>query len=141
MATINDIPTNVYYIIYAVIALVAIIFILIQWRRVRESQSNVEFLQKQAELKKIELVEKDLESKRMMENVLPLPQEQQEKLGQIRGETSKLMHKAGFMHSEINERVTRLEARTEYEKLQKLLTEIEKKEKEVEKKSKGKGGL
>ena len=111
-----------------------------QWRRVREAQSNVEFLQKQAELKKIELVEKDLEAKRVMENVLPLPKEQQEKLGQIRGETSKLMHKAGFMHSEINERVTRLEARTEYEKLQKLLAEIEKKEKELEKKGK-KGGL
>lgn len=50
------------------------------------------------------------------------------------------MHKAGFMHSEINERVTRLEARTEYEKLQKLLSEIEKKEKELEKKG-SKGGL
>jgi hypothetical protein len=45
------------------------------------------------------------------------------------------------MHSEINERVTRLEPRTEYEKPQKLLTEIEKKEKELEKKAKGKGGL
>lgn len=140
MADVN-IPQNIFWLIIAVIAVITIIIIVMQWRRVRESQSNVEFLQKQAELKKIELVEKDLESKRMMENVLPLPQEQQEKLGQIRGETSKLMHKAGFMHSEINERVTRLEARTEYEKLQKLLTEIEKKEKEVEKKSKAKGGL
>jgi biopolymer transport protein ExbB/TolQ len=140
MADVN-IPQNIFLIIIAVIAVVTIIIIVMQWRRVREAQSNVEFLQKQAELKKIELVEKDLEAKRMMENVLPLPQEQQEKLAQIREETSKLMHKTGFMHSEINERVTRLEAMTEYEKLQKLLTEIEKKEKEVEKKSKGKGGL
>jgi hypothetical protein len=140
MADVN-IPQNIFWLIIVVITVITIIIIVMQWRRVRESQSNVEFLQKQAELKKIELVEKDLEAKRMMENVLPLPQEQQEKLGQIRGETSKLMHKAGFMHSEINERVTRLEARNEYEKLQKLLTEIEKKEKELEKKSKGKGGL
>jgi biopolymer transport protein ExbB/TolQ len=140
MADVN-IPQNIFWLIIAVIGVITIIIIVLQWRRVREAQSNVEFLQKQAELKKIELVEKDLEAKRMMENVLPLPQEQQEKLGQIRGETSKLIHKAGFMHSEINERVTRLEARTEYEKLQKLLTEIEKKEKEVDKKSKGKGGL
>ncbi|WJI10105.1 hypothetical protein FGU46_08385 [Methanobacterium sp. CWC-01] len=140
MADVN-IPQNIFWLIIIVIAVITIIIIVMQWRRVREAQSNVEFLQKQADLKKIELVGKDLEAKRMMENVIPLPQEQQEKLAQIRGETSKLMHKAGFMHSEINERVTRLETRTEYEKLQKLLTEIEKKEKEVEKKSKGKGGL
>ncbi|MDP3066708.1 MAG: hypothetical protein Q8N08_08215 [Methanobacteriaceae archaeon] len=111
-----------------------------QWRKVREAQSNVIFLEKQSELKKIELVERDLESKRLMENVIPLPQDQQERLSEIREETSKLMHKVGFLHSEINERVTRLEARTEYEKLQKLLEEIEKKEKQIEKKGKSKGG-
>ena len=83
MADIN-IPQNIFLIIIAVIAVVTIIIIVMQWRRVREAQSNVEFLQKQAELKKIELVDKDLGAKRMMENALPLPQEQQEKLGQIR---------------------------------------------------------
>ena len=140
MADIN-IPQNIFLIIIAVIVVVTIIIIVMQWRRVREAQSNVEFLQKQAELKKIELVDKDLGAKRMMENALPLPQEQQEKLGQIRGETSKLMHKTGFLHGEINERVTRLEALNEYEKLQKLLIEIEKREKDVEKKRKRKGGL
>lgn len=140
MADIN-IPQNIFLLIIAVIAVVTIIIIVMQWRRVREAQSNVEFLQKQSELKKIELVEKDLEAKRMMENVLPLPHEKQEKLAQIRGETSKLMQNSGFLHNEINERVTRLEALIEYEKLQKLLTEIEKREKDVEKKSKRKGGL
>jgi hypothetical protein len=140
MADTISIPQNIFLIIIAVIALIAIIVILLQWRRVRESQSNVVFLEKQAELKKIELVERDLEQKRLMENVIPLPQDQQEQLSQIRSETSKLMHKVGFLHSEINERVTRLEAMTEYEKLQKLLAEIEKKEKEIAKKSKGKGG-
>lgn len=80
-------------------------------------------------LKKIELVERDLESKRLMENVIPLPKDQQERLSQIRGETSKMMQKVGFLHSEINERVTRLETRAEYEKLQKLLDDIEKKKK------------
>lgn len=112
-----------------------------QWRRVREAQSNVIFLEKQAELKKIELVERDLESKRLMENVIPLPKDQQERLSQIRGETSKMMQKVGFLHSEINERVTRLETRAEYEKLQNLLEEIDKKEKQIEKKGKDiKGG-
>ncbi len=139
MADIN-IPQDVFLLIIAVIALVAIIVIVMQWRKVREAQSNVVFLEKQAELKKIELVEKDLEAKRLMENVIPLPKDQQERLSKIRGETSNMMQKVGFLHSEINERVTRLETRAEYEKLQKLLEEIDKKEKEIEKKGKTKGG-
>jgi 23S rRNA maturation-related 3'-5' exoribonuclease YhaM len=78
-----------------------------------------------------------------MMNDIVLPKDQQEKLTQIRESTSDLMHKAGYLHSEINERVNRLEAQTEYAKLQKLLMDIEKKEQELEKRSgkgKGKGG-
>lgn len=129
------IPTNIFYIIIVVIAVIGIIVVFMQWRKVREAQSNVEFLEKQAQLRKIELVEKDLESKRMMENVIPLPKEQQDRLSDIRKSTSDLMHQAGFLHSEINERVTRLEARTEFLKLQKLLHDIEKKEQELDKKT------
>jgi len=136
MADVITIPENVFYIIIAIIAVVGIIVALMQWRRVREAQSNIQFLERQAELRKIELVEKDLESKRMMENVIPLPKEQQERLSEIRKNTSDLMHKAGYLHSEINERVTRLEAQTEYLKLQKLLQDIDKKEKELDKKTK-----
>ncbi|HPX77137.1 MAG TPA: hypothetical protein PL055_00025 [Methanobacterium sp.] len=121
--------------IIVVIAVIGVIVVFMQWRKVREAQSNVEFLEKQAQLRKIELVEKDLESKRMMENVIPLPKEQQDRLSDIRKSTSDLMHQAGFLHSEINERVTRLEARTEYLKLQKLLQDIEKKEQELDKKT------
>ncbi len=135
MADVVTIPENIFYIIIAVIAVIGIIVVFMQWRRVREAQTNVEFLEKQAQLRKIELVEKDLESKRMMENVIPLPKEQQERLSDIRKSTSDLMNQAGFLHSEINERVTRLEARTEYLKLQKLLQDIEKKEQELDKKS------
>jgi 23S rRNA maturation-related 3'-5' exoribonuclease YhaM len=51
------------------------------------------------------------------------------------------MHKAGYINNEINERIDRLEAKTEYAKLQKLLMDIEEKEKELEKKTnKAKGG-
>ncbi len=136
----DAIPQNVFWIVIAVIVVIGIIIALMQWRRVRESQSNVEFLAKQAELKKIELVERDLESKRVMSNVV-LPKDQQERLSQIRGNTSDLMQKSGYLHSEISERVTRLEAKTEYAKLQKLLEDIEKKETELEKKTKNvKGG-
>jgi len=131
----QTIPQNVFLIIIAVIAVVGVIIVLMQWRRVREAQSNVEFLAKQAELKKIELVERDLESKRRMGNI-SLTREEQEKLSAIRKNTSDLMQKAGYLHSEINERVSRLEVQTEYAKLQKLLTDIEKKEKELEKKGK-----
>ena len=134
------IDQNVFYIVIAAIVVVGLIVTLMQWRKVREAQTNVEFLTKQAELKKIELVERDLESKRMMNDIV-LPKDQQEKLTNIRENTSNLMHKAGYLHGEINERVNRLEAKTEYIKLQKLLMDIEEKEKELENKSKkSKGG-
>ena len=134
------IEQNVFYIVIAAIVVVGLIVALMQWRRVREAQTNVEFLTKQAELKKTELVEQNLESKRMMGDIV-LPKDQQEKLTHIRENTSDLMHKAGYLHSEINERVNRLEAKTEYIKLQKLLMDIEEKEKDLEKKTtKAKGG-
>jgi 23S rRNA maturation-related 3'-5' exoribonuclease YhaM len=133
------IEQNVFYIVIAAIAVVGLIVALMQWRRVREAQTNVEFLTKQAELKKIDLVERDLESKRMMSDII-LPKDQQEKLTNIRATTSDLMQKAGYINNEINERIDRLEAKTEYAKLQKLLMDIEEKEKELEKKtSKSKG--
>lgn len=139
MADVVTIPQNVFYIIIAVIAVIGLIVALMQWRRVREGQSNVMFLEKQAELRKIELVEKDLESKRIMESVIPLPKEQQDRLSDIRKTTTDLMHKSGYLHSEINERVTRLEARTEFLKLQKLLQDIERKEDELDKRAKKSG--
>lgn len=133
------IPQNIFYIIIAVIVVAGLIVVLMQWRRVREAQSNVKFMEKQAELRKVELVERDLESKRMMANI-SLTGEEQAKLSEIRKSTSDLMQKAGYLHSEINERVGRLEVQTEYVKLQKLLTDIEKKEKEFDKKTGKKGG-
>jgi len=140
MAAIPPIPQNLFYIIIAVIAVVGLIFALIQWRRVRQAQSNVNFLTKQAELRKIELVERDLESKRMMIDIV-LPKDQQENLSMIRNSTSNLMQKTGYLNSEINERVDRLEATSEYIKLQKLLMDMDEKEKEFERKTgKFKGG-
>ena len=86
-------------------------------------------------------MEKDIESKRLMENALPLPTEQQERLGNIRKETSDIMHKVGFLHSELSERMARLEAQAEYGKLKKLMNDLEKKEQELDKKiESGKGG-
>jgi hypothetical protein len=134
MVAIPQISQNLFYIIIAVIAVVGLIFAVWQWRRVKQAQTNVQFLTKQAELRKIELVERDLESKRMMRDIV-LPKNQQEKLNQIKGDTSSLMQKAGYINKEISERVNHLESTTEGIKLQKLLMEIDEKEEEFEKKT------
>ena len=128
------ISENIVWIILAVLAAIVIIIVVIQWKKVRETQNNVALVEKQVELKKISLVEKDLETKRMMENVLPLPAKQQESLAKIRQNTSDIMHKVGYIHSEISERVALLEAKAEYGKLQKLMKDLEKKEKDLDKK-------
>ncbi|MGZ7066886.1 MAG: hypothetical protein ACXVHT_01120 [Methanobacterium sp.] len=133
------ISDNIVWLILAFVAAIVIIVVVIQWKRVRESQNNVALVDKQVELKKISLVEKDIETKRMMENVIPLPKEQQESLAKIRQNTSDIMHKVGFLHSEISERVALLEAKAEFGKLQKLMKDLEKKEVDIDKKL-GKGG-
>jgi len=136
MATFDITVINQYFglIIVAVIMAIVIIVVFSEWRKVREAQNNVALVEKQVELKKIALVEKDLETKRLMENVIPLPKEQQEQLANIRQGTSDIMHKVGYLHSEISERVARLEAKAEYGKLQKLMKDLEKKESELDKK-------
>ena len=80
MVVIPQIPQNIFYIIIAVIVIIGLIFLILQWRRVKVSQNNVAFLAKQAELRKIELVERDLESKRMMNDIIL---HKPEKLSQI----------------------------------------------------------
>jgi hypothetical protein len=128
------ISENIVWIILAFLATIVIIIVVTQWKKVRETQNNVALVDKQVKLKKISLVEKDLETKRIMENVIPLPKEQQEELANIRRNTSDIMHKVGFLHSEIGERVARLEAKAEYGKLQKLMKDLEKKENDLDKK-------
>ena len=134
------ISDNIVWLILAVLAAIVIIVIMVQWKRVRESQNNVALVDKQVELKKISLVEKDMETKRMMESVIPLPKEQQESLANIRQNTSEIMHRVGYLHSEISERVALLEAKAEYGKLQKLMKDLEKKESDIDKKLEKKGG-
>lgn len=137
---VSQVSQYIIPLILGVLAAVVIIIVVMQWKRVRESQNNVALVEKQVELKKISLVEKDLESKRLLENALPLPKEQQERLANIRKDTSKIMNKVGFMHGELNERMARLEAQAEYGKLQKLMKDLEDKEKELDKKIEKGGG-
>ena len=124
-----NISSELFILIITVIAAIVIIFILIQWGKVSQSKKSVELLEKEIELKKMSMVEKDLESKRIMENPIPIPKDQEESLKAIRESTNKVRGEVGFLHNEINERLARLEAQTEQKKLENLLKEIERKEK------------
>lgn len=123
-------------LIIIVVAIIAVILIIITalWAGATKSTNSVKLMEQEIELRKIAMVEKDLESKRLLENALPLPKEQQEYLAQIRSSTSEQMNKIGYLHSEISERLANLEAQAEYKKLEKMLAEIKQKEKKLQKK-------
>ena len=109
------------------------IIVVVQWRSVAKSKSAVSLLEKELELKKMSMIEKDIESKRLMDNPIPLPQDQQDNLSAIRQSTTQVRSEVGYLHSEINERLARLEAQTEQKKLEKMLKEIEVKENKLKK--------
>lgn len=120
-------------LILSVIFLIVVIVVVVEWRKVSESKNNIKLLEKKAELKKIELVEKDLESKRRKESLTELSEDDQNKLNDIRLNTSEIIGKVGLLSTEVNERVEQLEAKSELLKLQKLAKELDKKEAEIEK--------
>ena len=122
-----------FLLIILVIVAIVLIIIVAQWRSVAKSKNEIIMLEKEIELKKMSMVEKDIESKRLMDNPIPLPQEQQDSLSAIRQSTTEARSRVGYLHSEINERLARLEAETEQKKLEKMLMEIEKKEAKLRK--------
>lgn len=128
------IPTQIFILILVIILAAVVVVIISQWRKVSQSNNSLKLLEKEIELKKIAMVEKDLESKRLMENPVKLPEEQQEELAQIRQSTAEVRSNVGYLHSQVNERLARLEAQTELKKLEKMLSEIEEKEKKLNKK-------
>jgi len=127
------IPSQIFILILVIILAIVVIIIATQWKKVSQSNNTLKLMEKEIELKKIAMVEKDLENKRLMENPIQLPTEQQEQLSQIRDSTAEVMSNVGYLHSEINERLARLEAQTELKKLEKMLKEIEDKEKKLNK--------
>jgi biopolymer transport protein ExbB/TolQ len=133
---IPTIPNQMFLLIIAVIAAIVLIIIVFQWRNVSQSKNSILILEKEIELKKMSMVEKDIESKRLMDNPIPLPQDQQDRLSEIRQSTTEARSRVGFLHSEINERLARLEAETEQRKLEKMLKEIEEKEAKLKKMNK-----
>ena len=133
---IPTIPDQMFALIVLVIVAIVLIIIVAQWRSVSKSKNEIKLLEKEIELKKMSMVEKDIESKRLMDNPIPLPQEQQDSLSAIRQSTTAARSRVGYLHSEINERLARLEAETEQKKLEKMLKEIERKEAKLKKMNK-----
>ncbi|MBQ2226903.1 MAG: hypothetical protein II426_05040 [Methanobrevibacter sp.] len=128
---IPTIPNQMFLLIVLVIVAIVLIIIVFQWKSISKSKNSIAILEKEIELKKMSMVEKDIESKRLMDNPIPLPQDQQDRLSEIRQSTTEARSRVGFLHSEINERLARLEAETEQKKLEKMLAEIEEKENKI----------
>ena len=133
---IPTIPNQMFLLIILVIVAIVLIIIVFQWKSISKSKNSIAILEKEIELKKMSMVEKDIESKRLMDNPIPLPQDQQDRLSEIRQSTTEARSHVGFLHSEINERLARLEAETERKKLEKMLKEIEEKEAKLQKMNK-----
>ena len=131
--TIPTIPDQMFYLILVIILSLVLIIVVYQWRKVAQAKNSVAMLEKEIQLKKMSMVEKDIESKRLMDNPIPLPKDQQDSLKSIRQSTTDVRNEIGYLHSEINERLARLEAQTEQKKLEKMLKEIEAKEKKLNK--------
>ena len=130
---IPTIPDQLFILIILVIIAFVVIIVAVQWKSVAKSKTSIVLLEKEIELKKMSMIEKDIESKRLMDNPIPLPQEQQDSLSAIRQSTTQVRSEVGYLHSEINERLARLEAQTEHKKLEKMLKEIEAKEAKLKK--------
>ena len=118
---IPTIPDQLFILIILVIIAFVVIIVAVQWKSVAKSKTSIVLLEKEIELKKMSMIEKDIESKRLMDNPIPLPQEQQDSLSAIRQSTTQVRSEVGYLHSEINERLARLEAQTEQKKLEKML--------------------
>ena len=129
---VPTIPNQMFILILVIIVAIVLLIIVFEWRKASQSKNSVLMLEKEIELKKMSMVEKDIESKRLMDNPIPLPQDKQDSLSAIRQSTTDVRGEVGYLHSEINERLARLEAQTEQKKLEKMLKEIEEKEKKLD---------
>ena len=130
---IPTIPDQIFYLIILIIVAIVLLIIVFQWRKIAQSKNSILMLEKEIELKKMSMVEKDIESKRLMDNPIPLPQDKQDSLSEIRQSTTDVRSEVGYLHTEINERLARFEAQTEQKKLEKMLKEIEAKEAKLKK--------
>lgn len=124
------IDQNVVYILILAIIVIGLIIIIIYWRKVNKTDEKVQSLTKSSKNKKID---GNLESKCTVDEIV-LPDNKDEKLNNRK----KIVSNPDYQeqpHTESNEQINSQEAKIEYKKLEKLLTDIEEKEKELEKKT------
>ncbi len=124
------IDQNVVYILILAIIVIGLIIIIIYWRKVNKTDEKVQSLTKSSKNKKID---GNLESKCTVDEIV-LPDNKDEKLNNRKKIVSNPDHQEQ-PHTESNEQINSQEAKIEYKKLEKLLTDIEEKEKELEKKT------
>jgi FtsZ-interacting cell division protein ZipA len=124
------IDQNVFYILIMAIAVIGLIVVLIWWRRVNKTHAKVQSLNKPLENQEIE---GDLEAECKMDEIV-LPKNKNEKFNNRKEIVSNSTSKEKPLN-ESNEQLNSHEAKKEYEKLQKLLIDMEEKEKELEKKT------
>lgn len=124
---------NLLYIIIAVIMVVVIIIaVFIRRRRTGKGPKNVnQFLAHEAELKKMEIVERESQSNYGDENVLL--KGPRDKLKDIQKGTSEVMHKIFYFNSKIFEKGNILESELKHPNLEKQLKNIEKKNQKLNK--------
>ena len=136
---IPTIPDQIFYLIILIIVAFVLLIIAFQWRKVAQSKNSILMLEKEIELKKMSMVEKDIESKRLMDNPIPLPQDKQDSLSAIRQSTTDVRSEVGYLHTEINERLARLEAQTEQKNWKKCLRKLKLKKLNLKKWIKNRG--
>ena len=59
------IPDQIFMLILVIILAVVVIIVVSQWKKVSQSNNTLKLMEKEIELKKIAMVEKDLENKRI----------------------------------------------------------------------------
>lgn len=119
----ETISQNMFYVILVAIVLIGLLVAVLQWRRVRKGNKEVEFLNNLAKNRKTEMDERGLEFNTT--NDIVLSKEQSEKLTQIRENISNLMYKEGCLSDQVDKRFKHIEASTTHVRFQKLLLEID----------------
>ena len=134
MVTIPHITQNMFYIILAAIAVVGLIVLIIQFRRVRNSTKKVNALSKEAELKKLKLVEIDMESSKIM-NGNGLSKNENNRINLTKIDRSNLLSNIGHFNNEIDRRIDNLDSIREYLKIQNSIKNLDQRKDKLGQKS------
>ena len=134
MVTIPHITQNIFYIILAAIAVVGLIVLIIQFRRVRNSSKKVNALSKEAELKKLKLVEIDMEKSRIM-NGNDFSKNGNDRINLTKIDRSNILSSIGHFNSEIDRRIDNLDSIREYLKIQNSIKNLDQRKDKLGQKS------